>query len=114
MVSMDVNDHVYLFTPTHTAQELCESRGGRSDLPVPNSPYGLCERKATLNTNTLFALIFLLTSDLVIVLLIFILMYGDQLANSQHWKQMLSNTSLFSSKAKRGCRLENDIYLKGN
>ena len=26
------------------AQELCESR-------VPNSPYGLCERKATLNLN---------------------------------------------------------------
>ena len=30
-------------------QELCESRGGRSGLPVPNSPYGLCGRKATLN-----------------------------------------------------------------
>ena len=29
-------------------QELCESRGGRPGLPVPNSPYGLCERKATL------------------------------------------------------------------
>ena len=28
--------------------ELCESRGGR---PVPNSPYGLCGRKATLNLN---------------------------------------------------------------
>ena len=24
------------------AQELCESRGGRPGLPVPNSPYGLC------------------------------------------------------------------------
>ena len=31
-----------------TAQELNESRGGRPGLPVPNSPYGLCGRKATL------------------------------------------------------------------
>ena len=31
------------------AQELCEGRGGRPGLPVPNSPYGLCDRKATLN-----------------------------------------------------------------
>ena len=31
------------------AQELCESRGGRPGLPVSNSPYGLCARKATLN-----------------------------------------------------------------
>ena len=29
-------------------QELCESRDGRPELPVPNSPYGLCGRKATL------------------------------------------------------------------
>ena len=29
-------------------QELCESRGGRPGLPVPNSPYGLCGRIATL------------------------------------------------------------------
>ena len=35
------------------AQELCESRGGRAGLPVPNSPYGLCGRKATLNLNSL-------------------------------------------------------------
>ena len=33
------------------AQELCESRGGRPDLPVPNSPDGFCGRKATLNLN---------------------------------------------------------------
>ena len=33
------------------AQELCESRGGRPGLPVPNSPYGLCGRMATLNTD---------------------------------------------------------------
>ena len=31
------------------AQELCESRGGRPGLPVPNSSYGLYGRKATLN-----------------------------------------------------------------
>ena len=31
------------------AQELCESRGGLPGFPVPNSPYGLCGRKATLN-----------------------------------------------------------------
>ena len=30
------------------AQELCESRGGRPGLPVPNSPYGPCGLKATL------------------------------------------------------------------
>ena len=35
------------------AQELCESRGGRNGLPVPNSSYGLCGRKATLNSNWL-------------------------------------------------------------
>ena len=34
------------------AQELCESRGGRPGLPVPNSPYGLCGRKATLNSHS--------------------------------------------------------------
>ena len=39
------------------AQELCESRGGRPRLPVPNSPYGLCGRKATLNLNSLYRLI---------------------------------------------------------
>ena len=30
------------------AQELCESRGGRPRLPVPNKPDGFCGRKATL------------------------------------------------------------------
>ena len=34
------------------AQKVCESRGGRPGLPVPNSPYGLCGRKATLNPNS--------------------------------------------------------------
>ena len=33
---------------TERAQELCESRGGRLGLPVPNSPYSLCGHKATL------------------------------------------------------------------
>ena len=33
------------------AQELCESRGGRPGLPVPNSLHGHCGRKATLNLN---------------------------------------------------------------
>ena len=30
-------------------QKLCESRGGRPELPVPIGPYGLCGRKAALN-----------------------------------------------------------------
>ena len=34
---------VYVFR----AEELCESQGGRPGLPVSNSPYGLCGRKAT-------------------------------------------------------------------
>ena len=28
-------------------QELCESRGGGPGLHVPDSPHGLCERRAT-------------------------------------------------------------------
>ena len=36
------------FLPLKRAQELCESRGGRPGLPVPNSPYSLC-RQSTLN-----------------------------------------------------------------
>ena len=35
-------------SPTSSAQELCESRGGRPGFPVSDSPYGLCGRKATL------------------------------------------------------------------
>ena len=31
-----------LFVGRVRAQELCESRGGRPELPVPNSPRGLC------------------------------------------------------------------------
>ena len=33
------------------AQELCESRGGRPGLAVPNKPDGFCGRKATLKLN---------------------------------------------------------------
>ena len=32
-------------------QELCEGPGGRPGPPVPDGPYGLCGRKATLNLN---------------------------------------------------------------
>ena len=39
------------------AQELCGSRGGRPELHVPNSPYGLCgRRKATLNLNSMLVI----------------------------------------------------------
>ena len=34
------------------AQEVCESRGGRPGLPVPNKPDGFCGRKATLKQNS--------------------------------------------------------------
>ena len=34
---------------TVRAQELRECRGGRPGLPVPNRPYGVCGRKATVN-----------------------------------------------------------------
>ena len=33
------------------SQELCEGRGSCPWLPVPNSPYGLCGRKATVSSN---------------------------------------------------------------
>ena len=36
-----------------SAQELSESRGGRPGFPVPNSPYGLCGREATLKKMTM-------------------------------------------------------------
>ena len=44
-------DHVFHpgLTGKLRAQELCESRDGRPGLPVPNSSYGLCGRKAVLN-----------------------------------------------------------------
>ena len=42
---MDIGDLVRV-------QELCESRGGRPGLPVPNRPYGLCGRDAALDWMT--------------------------------------------------------------
>ena len=45
LISVDVKSNIEF--GLDRAQELCESRGDRS--PVPNSPYGLCGRKATLN-----------------------------------------------------------------
>ena len=53
MVSVDVKHHVYYYLiQNFRAQELYESRGGRPGLSAPNSPYGLCGRKATLNWNS--------------------------------------------------------------
>ena len=50
MVFVDVKHHVYLLHFYSTVQEpLCDCRGGRPGLPILNSPYGLCGRKATLN-----------------------------------------------------------------
>ena len=51
--NVSIRQRVYIYIRTmHVrsvrAHELCESRGGRPGLPVPNSPYGLCGRKATL------------------------------------------------------------------
>ena len=51
-VSVDVKQH-YLKKPRFRGQELCESRGGRPGLPVPNGLYGLCGRKATLSEEDL-------------------------------------------------------------
>ena len=34
------------------AQEPCENRDGHPGLPVPDTPYDLCGRKATVNLNT--------------------------------------------------------------
>ena len=45
-VSVDVKQHS-AGTQTLRAQQLCESRGGRPGLSVPNKPYCFCGRKAT-------------------------------------------------------------------
>ena len=50
--SVDVKQHKSCL---FRAQELCESRGGRPGLLVPNSLYGLCGRKPTLDLNTTFS-----------------------------------------------------------
>ena len=51
MVAVDVKHRASFFPATVRTKALCESRGGRPGLPVPKSPYGLCGRKATLNSN---------------------------------------------------------------
>ena len=50
-ISVDVKQHrtEHSVGQSSGAQELCECRGGHLGLPVHNSPYGLCGRKATLN-----------------------------------------------------------------
>ena len=53
-----------LSTVNLRAQELCENRGGRPGLSVPNSPYGLSGRNATLNLSlNLFFLSFFFSSQ---------------------------------------------------
>ena len=48
------NKRHYRTIPLLGVQELCESRGGRPGLPVPNKPDGICRRKATLKqTNSI-------------------------------------------------------------
>ena len=43
---------LFLLNDNFRDHKLCESRDGRPGLPVPNSSYGLCGRKATLNSNS--------------------------------------------------------------
>ena len=51
MVSVGVKLHSTRTGQCHNFGAVCEGRGGRPGLPpVPNSPYGLCGRKATLNS----------------------------------------------------------------
>ena len=51
MFSVDVKQHLKNKS-VRTAQELCESWGGRPGPPVPNSPYGLYGCKATFEEET--------------------------------------------------------------
>ena len=54
-VSFGQSLHQFVVLSTLRGQiELCESRDGRPGLPVPNSPYGLCGRKATLNLSFVY------------------------------------------------------------
>ena len=46
MVSEDVK-----YSIRGRTRELCESRGSRPGLPIPNKPQGFCGRKATLSSN---------------------------------------------------------------
>ena len=51
MAPVDVKHHLKQ-NVCFRAQELCESPGVCHGVPVPNSPYGLCGRKVTLNGTT--------------------------------------------------------------
>ena len=55
MTSEDIK-HQLIIINFSRAQELCGSRVGRPGPLVPNSPYGLCGRKAALNSNIQFLL----------------------------------------------------------
>ena len=44
-VSVDVKQHLLELCAFRRSGAVCESRGGRPGLPVPNSPYGLCGGK---------------------------------------------------------------------
>ena len=51
MVSVDGKQHST--STADRAQKLCENRGGRPGLPVPNNPDVFCGRKGTLNWKSL-------------------------------------------------------------
>ena len=46
MVSVDLKQHLKK-TSSQSSGAVCESRGGRPELTVPNSPNGFCELDAT-------------------------------------------------------------------
>ena len=50
--SVSISGNINFNSRLIRAQELCESRGGRPGLPVPNSRYGLCGRRATFEEDT--------------------------------------------------------------
>ena len=49
---LDVKHRVYLLGFCTELKELCQSKGGRPGVPVPNGPYGLRGRKATFSLNS--------------------------------------------------------------
>ena len=51
LVSVDVSHRVYTYGQLERSGAVW-SRGGRPGLPVPDSSYGLCGRKATLDERT--------------------------------------------------------------
>ena len=46
MVFVEAKHHKRRRSPTRQSSELCESRGGRPGVPVPNKPYGFYGSKA--------------------------------------------------------------------